>query len=85
MAKHFIKANPDKQLDKRLRAALGSILHTQAAVKAALDQAEGFMTEAELANCRSYCHLCQYDAQCEDIFQTLCGELGNRNDNTKQI
>ncbi|MCX4294491.1 MAG: hypothetical protein OSJ56_10595 [Prevotella sp.] len=85
MAKHFIKANPDKQLDKRLRAALGSILYTQAAVKAALDQAEGFMTEAELANSRSYCHLCQYDAQCEDIFQTLCGELGNRNDNTKQI
>ena len=85
MAKHFIKADPDKQLEKRMRTALGSILHTQTAVKAALDQAEGFMTEAELANSETYGHLCQYDAQCEDIFQTLCRELGNRNDNTKQI
>lgn len=86
MAKHFIKANPDKQLNKRLRAALGSILHTQAAVKAALDQAEGFMTDVELANSGVYGHLCQYDSQCEAVFQTLCRELGNGNDSiTKQM
>lgn len=46
MAKNYIKPDPDKQLNRRLRAALGSILHTQTAVKAALDQAEGFMTVA---------------------------------------
>ena len=78
MAKNYIKPDPDKQLNRRLRAALGSILRTQTAVKAALDQAEGFMTEEELANSRAYCSLCSYDAQCEEIFMTLCRELGNQ-------
>ena len=69
MAKNYIKPDPDKQLNRRLRAALGSIL---------LDQAEGFMTEEELANSCAYCSLCSYDAQCEEIFMTLCRELGNQ-------
>lgn len=85
MAKRNIKTDPDKQLNRRLRAALGSILHTQTAVQAVLDQAEGFMTEAELANSGVYGKLCQYDAQCENIFQALCRGLGGIYDTTKQI
>lgn len=73
--RNHIKMDPDKHLDRRLRAALGSIIHTQAAVKAVLDQAEGYMTEPELANNKAYCELCRYDAQCETVFRTLCDEL----------
>ncbi len=83
MAKKINKSDSGKQLEKRLRAALGSILHTQTAVKAVLDQAEGSMDEGELAGSRLYGIMCRYDAQCEDIFQTLCREFGNRNDNIK--
>ncbi len=80
MAKNIIKTDPDKHLGRRLRAALGSILHTQTAVKAALDQAEGYMSEEELAASRIYGQLCRYDAQCEVIFQALCGELSGKAD-----
>lgn len=73
--KNYLRTSPDKHLDRRMRAALGSIIHTQAAVKAVLDQAEGFMTEPELANNKAYCGLCSYDAQCEVAFRTLCNAL----------
>lgn len=80
MAKNIIKADPDKHLNRRLRAALGSILHTQTAVKAVLDQAEGYMSEEELATSRIYGKLCQFDAQCEAMFQELCRELSGIGD-----
>lgn len=73
--KNYLRTSPDKHLDRRLRTALGSIIHTQAAIKAAMDQAEGFMSEPELANNKAYCELCHFDAQCETAFQVLCNEL----------
>lgn len=84
MAKNYIKPDPDKQLNRRLRAALGSILHTQMAVKAVLDQAEGFMDEGELADSRIYGALCRYDAESEEVFKALCYELSvpRQTDNT---
>lgn len=75
MAKNYIKPDPDKQLERRLRAALGSILHTQTAVKAVLDQAEGFMSDEELADSRIYGMLCRYDAESEEVFKALCMEM----------
>lgn len=78
MAKKINKADSGKQLEKRLRAALGSILHTQTAVKAVLDQAEGSMDEGELAGSRMYGIMCRYDAQCEEVFRELCGKFSRR-------
>lgn len=84
--KTYIRTNPDQQLDRRMRAALGSIIHTQAAVRAVLDQAEGFMTDAELAYHKAYCALCRYDTESEVAFRTLCGALqGPEEDSEKPV
>lgn len=72
MAKNHSKTGPDRQLDRLMRAALGSIIHTQATVKAMLEQAEDIMTEAELADHEAYRALCSYDAESGKAFRALC-------------
>ncbi len=77
MAKNYIKPDHDKLFNRRMRAALASILHTQTAVKAVLDQAEGFMAEKELACSCIYGLLCHYDAQTGRVFKALCQDLSD--------
>lgn len=76
--KTYIRTNSERQLDRCMRAALGSIIHTQTAINAVMEHAEGYMTEAELANHVAYGELCHYEVESRKAFQALCGELRGR-------